>query len=156
MKDFLGSIPLLLVLYFSIKWIYKTYIKIPQEDKKIGLYKFNEFSVIKQKFNVNSYPRISNENCLCYREQISNGVQVIGFIDYSINDYIPQPTALLKEHNYFFKVEAKVGNFEKVFKSGTYLSEFNENTCIEEISKLKSLLNSNTDFNFAIKSKQLR
>lgn len=156
MKDFLGSIPLLLVLYFTIRWIYKTYIKIPQEDKKIGLYKFNEFSTVMKTFNVNSYPQTSNENCLCYREQITNGVQIIGFIDYSINDYIPQPTAVLKEHNYFFKIEAKVGNLEKVFKSNTYLRDFNENICKEEISKLKSLLSESADFKIAIKSKQLR
>lgn len=156
MKDFLASIPALLIVFFTLKWLYKTYIKIPQEDKQIGLYKFKEFETVIKKLNISNIPQTSNENCLAYREQITNGVKVIGYIEYSINDFIRNQSIAEKEHNYYFRVVGKIGDFEKEYKTSNYLIDFDEIICEEKILKLRNNLLNDIEYKRIIKLNQLR
>lgn len=156
MSEIISYIFFIVILFLIARWFYKIYIKIPQEDKEIGIYKYKEFKTVIENLEIHSSLQTANENCLAYKVKITNGVQTIGHIEYSINDYIPTPILIEKQHNYYFKVEGKVGSLVLSFKSTGYIKDFNQTICETEITKLKNQLLNNSDYKTAIKLHQLR
>lgn len=144
-----------IVIYKSGKWVRKTYISEPEKDKKIGLYKFSEFKESLSNYGIGANPIKANENCLMFRENISNGVEIIGKIDYSINDYI-EFNLNEKVHNYYFKIEACIKEVSVTEKSLDYFKRFDIETCKTEISTMRNNVVNNPNYLQVIKLNQLR
>lgn len=155
MEDILYIILAIITVLLIGRWLFKAYITEPQKDKKIGLYKFQEFSLALGDYKIALLPVKGSEHYLTYRENISNGVENIGHIDYSINDYI-NFQGMDKIHNYYFTVEASIQGVKLEAKSSGYISTVDVENCKKEIDRLRHRVINNPDFQRALKSKQLR
>lgn len=144
-----------LIIFFIGKWVLKTYFTGPQKDKQIGLYKFDEFKIAMSSYQIDSTPIKGSENFLTFREHISNGVDKIGNIDYSINDYI-QIINSEKIHNYYFTVEVKLKELSLTEKSDGYLKSADISTCKTQISLLRNKITSSDRYQKILKLNQLR
>ena len=146
----------LVIFFFIGKWLYKIYVSEPEKGKKIGLYKFQEFShYILRQFNVDRNPIRGNENCLLYREIITNGVEPIGHVDYSINDYISEEN-MQKKSNFYFEIEVRIKDFKMKAKSNGYFKTVNYEICDKEVTNLRDKIMYNSEYQKHLQFNQLR
>lgn len=155
MENFIIVLVWGLIIFFVGKWVIKTYFTEPQKDKRIGLYKFDEFKIALNSYKIDSTPIKGSENFLTFREHISNGVENIGYFDYSINDYI-QFTGSEKIHNYYFTIEVKLKELRLTEKSNGYFKSVDIDTCKNEISELRNKITNSESYQRTLKLHQLR
>lgn len=155
MEQFFSFVGVCFILYIIGSWVYDNFFKEKYRQTKIGLYKFQEFTTALTHFNKVGTPIKVNENCIVYRFYLSNGVEQIGYIEFSIHDYIEKYPPYT-EHNYYFRAQAKIENFTLAKKSRTYFKEFDEDLCIQQISLLKNSITESRNYQLAFNQKQLK
>lgn len=123
-------------------------------DKRIGQFKFQEFKNALESEKYSMAVIKESETSLLLRENITNGIETIGHIYYAINDSIKIINEH-KNHNYYFEVEATVGQFS-MKRNSTFFSYFDEQLCKKEIQTLKNLILNSSPYKNNIKKRQFR
>lgn len=127
------------ILFKGSKLAINKTINEPIRNKKIADFKYDKFKRAIWSFEFTTKVCKANEDCIVFRQILTNGVDKIGFFDYSINDYTEKfftPEGIIKVHRFYFNVYCKIDEYTKSERS-PYVTSFDEAYCRETILNLK-------------------
>lgn len=165
MEEVFGSIFVIALFAIAAWFFFRTgkfalnkAILEPNKNKQISDYKFNEFKIVIDSLFGNTTYKQRDEFGMELMKPLSNGVENIGKIIYSVNDYISNYNSVgeVLKHNYYVKIFCTIPPFYEQTVKSEYFTTLNIDILKSNILTLHDKITNDKNYIKYYNSRQLK